>query len=106
MYEEYFTEDHNIFRAAVRKFVEKEIKPHIEHWDEEGEFPVGLYKKVADLGLMGLTYPAEYGGTPCDVFMDVIYIEEMIRGTGSVGLVSGLGSNSIAMPPVLKLGTE
>ena len=106
MYEEYFTEEHNIFRATVRKFVEKEIKPHIEHWDEEGEFPVGLYKKFADQGLMGLTYPAEYGGTPCDIFMHVIYTEEMIQGSGSVGLVSGLGSNAIAMPPVLKLGTE
>lgn len=106
MYDEYFTEEHNIFRATVRKFIEKEIKPHIEHWDEEGEFPVELYKKFADQGLMGLTYPAEYGGTPCDIFMYVIYTEEMVRGTGSVGLVSGLGSNAIAMPPVLKLGTE
>ncbi|MDD3249224.1 MAG: acyl-CoA dehydrogenase family protein [Smithellaceae bacterium] len=106
MYDGYFTEEHNIFRATVRKFVEKEIKPHIEHWDEEGEFPIELYKKFADQGLMGLTYPAEYGGTPCDIFMYVIYTEEMVRGTGSVGLVSGLGSNAIAMPPVLKLGTE
>lgn len=106
MYEEYFTEEHNIFRATVRKFIEKEIKPHIEHWDEEGEFPMELYKKFADQGLMGLTYPAEYGGTPCDIFMFVIYTEEMVRGTGSIGLVSGLGSNAIAMPPVLKLGTE
>jgi len=106
MYQEYFTEEHNIFRASVRKFVEKEMKPHMEHWDEAGEFPVELYKKVADQGLMGLTYPAEYGGTPCDIFMYVIYTEEMVRGTGSVGLVSGLGSNAIAMPPVLKLGTE
>lgn len=106
MYEEYFTEEHHIFRATVRKFIEKEIKPHIEHWDEEGEFPIELYKTFADQGLMGLTYPAEYGGTPCDIFMYVIYTEEMVRGTGSVGLVSGLGSNAIAMPPVLKLGTE
>jgi acyl-CoA dehydrogenase len=106
MYDGYFTEEHNIFRATVRKFVEKEIKPHIEHWDEEGEFPIELYKKFADQGLMGLTYPVEYGGTPCDIFMYVIYTEEMVRGTGSVGLVSGLGSNAIAMPPVLKLGTE
>jgi len=106
MYHEYFTEEHHIFRAAVRKFVEKEIKPNIEHWDEEGEFPVELYKKFADQGLMGLTYPAEYGGTPCDIFMQIIYTEEMVRGSGSVGLVSGLGSNAIAMPPVLNMGTE
>ena len=105
MYQEYFTEDHNIFRATVRKFVEKEIKPHIEEWEDEELFPVELYKKCADNGFTGLRYPVEYGGTPCDLFMHITYTEEMI-GSGSVGLISGLGSYDIAMPPVLKMGTE
>ena len=104
MYQEYFTEDHNIFRAAVRKFVEKEIKPHIEEWDEEGEFPIGLYKKAADRAA-GMTYPEAYGGTPCDKFMYVVYVEEMTRGSGSVGLVSGLQQRH-RQPPVFKMGTE
>jgi acyl-CoA dehydrogenase len=105
MFQEYFTEDHQIFRGAVRKFVEKEIKPHVEAWEDEELFPIELYKKTADAGLLGIGYPEAYGGVPCDKFMHVAFTEEMIR-CGSVGLVSGLGSHSIAMPPVLNLGTE
>jgi len=105
MYQEYFTEEHQIFRTSIRKFVEKEIKPHIDQWEDEELFPVELYKKAADAGFLGLEYPEVYGGSPCDKFMNIAYTEEMIRA-GSVGLVAGLGSYSIAMPPVLSMGTE
>jgi acyl-CoA dehydrogenase len=104
-YQEYFSEEHNIFRASVRKFVEKEIKPHIDQWEDEELFPLELYKKAADAGFLGLEYPEIYGGTPCDKFMNIAYTEEITR-CGSVGLVAGLGSYTIAMPPVLNLGTE
>ena len=50
MYQEYFTEEHQIFRTSIRKFVEKEIKPHIDQWEDEELFPVELYKKAADAG--------------------------------------------------------
>jgi len=105
MYQEYFTEEHQIFRASVRKFVEREIKPHIDQWEDEELFPIELYGKMADAGLLGIGYPEAYGGVPCDKFMHIAFTEEMIR-SGSVGLASGLGSHSIAMPPVLNLGTE
>lgn len=105
MFEAYFTEAHDIFRTSVRKFVEREIKPHVERWEEEESFPVDLYRKAADAGFLGLEFPEVYGGSGGDTFMGVVYTEEMIRG-GSVGLVAGLGSVSIAMPPVLHLGTE
>ena len=105
MYQEYFTEEHQIFRTSVRKFVEREIKPHIDRWEDEELFPIELYGKMADAGLLGIGYPEAYGGVPCDKFMHIAFTEEMIR-SGSVGLVSGLGSHSIAMPPVLNLGTE
>ncbi len=105
MYQDYFTEEHHIFRASVRKFVEREIKPHIDQWEDEELFPLDLYKKSADAGFLGLRYPEAYGGTSCDKFMKIAYTEEMIRA-GSVGLVAGLGSHSIAMPPVLNMGTE
>ena len=105
MYQEYFSEEHHIFRASVRKFVEKEVKPHIDQWEDEELFPIELYQKAADAGLLGLEYPEIYGGTPCDKFMNVAYTEEITR-SGSVGLAAGLGSYSIAMPPVLNMGTE
>ncbi|MBU1745244.1 MAG: acyl-CoA dehydrogenase family protein, partial [Proteobacteria bacterium] len=105
MYEEYFTEEHQIFRNSVRKFVEREIKPHIDRWEDEELFPVELYKRCAEEGFLGLGYPEAYGGTPCDRFMSIVFTEEMIR-SGSVGLVAGLGSHTIGMPPVVHLGTE
>src|SRR5450830_1378616 len=105
MYEEYFTEEHEIFRTSVRKFVDREIKPHIDRWEDEELFPMELYKRCAEEGFLGLGYPEAYGGTPCDRFMSIVFTEEMIR-SGSVGLVAGLGSLTIAMPPVVHLGTE
>jgi acyl-CoA dehydrogenase len=105
MYEDYFTEEHQIFRTSVRKFVEKEIKPHIDQWEDVELFPASVYKRCADEGFLGIGYPEAYGGTPCDRFMSIVFTEEMIR-SGSVGLVAGLGSHSIAMPPVVHLGTE
>ena len=105
MYQEYFGQEHNIFRDSVRRFVEKEIKPHIEVWEDEELFPIELYKKAADAGFLGLEYPEAYGGTPCDKLMFVVYVEELTR-SGSSGLVCGLSSHTIASPPVFKMGTE
>jgi len=104
--QEYFSEEHDIFRGSVRKFVEKEVRPHIEEWEDAEIFPIELYKKAADAGFLGLGYPEEYGGVPCDTFMSIAFTEEMIYGSGSIGLVSGLGSFSIAIPPIVNLGTE
>ena len=105
MYDQYFGESHELLRASVRKFVEREIKPHIDHWEEEGTFPLDLYKKAGDAGFIGLGYPEEYGGAPGDIFHQVAYTEEIMR-CGSVGLPSSLGSSAIAVPPILALGTE
>ncbi|MGD0277576.1 MAG: acyl-CoA dehydrogenase family protein [Syntrophales bacterium] len=104
--QEYFTEEHEIFRGTVRKFVEKEIKPYIDEWEDAEIFPIDLYKKAASAGLLALGYPEELGGVPCDKFMSIAFTEEMIHGSGSLGLISGLGSYSIALPPIINLGTE
>lgn len=105
MHEDYFGEEHKIFRNSVRMFVEREIRPHLEHWEDEEIFPVEMYAKCGEAGFLGLQYPEEYGGTPCDKFMFIAYVEEFLR-CGSVGLFSGLSSHTIAIPPVLNLGTE
>lgn len=101
----YFGEEHTILRDSVRRFVEKEIKPHLEEWEDQELFPLELYKKAGDAGFLGLEYPEEYGGTPCDKFMFVVYVEELTR-SGSIGLACGLSTHHISMPHVLKLGTE
>ena len=105
MYDQYFTEEHEIFRTAARQFVAREITPFIDEWEEKEDFPIDLYRKAGEAGFFGIGYPEEYGGTPCDIFMDVAYVEEIIR-CGSVGLASSLGCSGIGLPPVLALGTD
>jgi acyl-CoA dehydrogenase len=105
LYDQYFGESHELLRASIRKFVGREIKPYIDRWEEEGTFPLELYKKAGDAGFIGLGYPEEYGGTPGDIFHQVAYTEEIMR-CGSVGLPSSLGSSAIAVPPILALGTD
>lgn len=105
IYDNYFDESHLILRDTVKKFVKREILPFVDQWEAEGTFPRDLYRKAAEAGFIGLGYPAEYGGSPADIFHEVVYIEEIIR-CRSVGLASSLGCNGIAMPPILALGTE
>lgn len=101
----YFEESHNILRQTASRFVEKEVKPFIEEWEENGEFPRELYKKAADIGLLGVGYPEEWGGSEGDIFHEVVLNEELTR-CGSGGLAAGLGSHGIAVPPILALGTD
>ena len=100
----HFGPEHEAFRATVRAFAEREITPHAAAWDEAGTFPRGLYVKAAQLGLLGLGYPEEYGGTPADAMFAVIAAEELARaGTG--GVQASLGSLHIGLPPVIALGS-
>jgi acyl-CoA dehydrogenase len=101
---DYFKETHRIFRDAVARFVQKEIKPHVEEWEEAGEFPRELYHKAAELGILGACYPEEWSGVETDVFHEVVVTEELIR-SGSGGLAAGLMSHSIALPPIVSMGT-
>jgi acyl-CoA dehydrogenase len=104
-YQQYFGETHNMVRETVRKFVAREIKPFVDEWEESGEFPRGLYRKAGDAGILGIGYPEEYGGSGGDIFVKIASSEELMR-CGSAGVVAGLGSLDISIPPVLALGTE
>jgi citronellyl-CoA dehydrogenase len=76
----YFTEEHEMFRQSVRSFVEKEINPHVDEWEEAGIFPAhDLFKKMGDLGFLGLNYPEEYGGANADYWYTVVFAEELAR---------------------------
>ena len=103
--QEYFGKAHQLVRKSVKEFVNKEIKPFIDVWEEAGEFPREIYKKAADVDILGIGYPEEVGGTPGDIFFKVAASEELMR-SGSGGLVAGLGSLDIAIPPIVRHGTE
>lgn len=100
----YFTAEHAQFRDTLRAFIANEITPFVHEWDEAGEFPRALYGKAADIGLLGLGYPEEYGGTPVDVFYKLIAAEEFAR-SGSGGVQASLNSHTIGMPPVVAAGS-
>ena len=104
-YDRYFNEDHDLVRRVAREWVAAEVLPFVDEWEEAGEVPRELYGKAADIGILGVGYPAEYGGTPGDLFMQVVAWEEIAR-SGSGGLGAGLGSLHIALPPIVKFGTD
>ena len=102
-FQEYFGPAHEMVRRSVKEFVDKEILPNIEDWEEMNEFPRTLHKKAGDVGILGIGYPDEYGGTPGDIFFQVAAWEEIMR-CGSGGVAAGLGSLNIAIPPILSQG--
>jgi acyl-CoA dehydrogenase len=93
------------FRDSVRRFVEREIAPHVAAWDEAETFPRALYAKAAAAGLIGVGYPEAYGGTPAPMRLRMIATEEIARA-GSGGLMASLFSHSIALPPIVAHGSE
>lgn len=101
----YYTSDHEAFRDQLRRFVAKEITPHADAWDEAGEFPRELYRKAAEIGLLGLNFPEEHGGITADRFYAIIAGQELARG-GSGGVAASLMSHTIGCPPIAKLGSE
>lgn len=100
----FYTPEHEAFREQVRRFVAKEIEPHAHAWDEAGAFPRELYRKAAEVGILQLGFPEDYGGVECDRFFRVIAFEELARA-GAGGVSAGLMSNYIGAPPVAAVGT-
>jgi acyl-CoA dehydrogenase len=103
--QQYFGKSHDAVRQTVREFVNKEIVPFIDAWEEAGEFPRRLYQKAADIGILGMGYPEAYGGIPGDIFFKIAVAEELVRA-GSGGVAAGLGALNIALPPILTAGTD
>ena len=101
----YYDESHEAFRDTERRFVEREISPFVDEWDEAGGFPRELYKKAADVGILGLGYPEEYGGSPCDQFHRIVLSQELAR-SGAGGVSASLMSHTIGSPPILAVGPQ
>jgi alkylation response protein AidB-like acyl-CoA dehydrogenase len=95
------SEDQVLLRRSIREFAETEIKPHIREWDEAQRFPQELLRQLADLGVMGIQFPSEYGGSAMSAIDYCICIEELARVDPSVALSvaahNGLGAAHIAM---------
>lgn len=101
----FFNETHAITRTSVRKFIDKEVKPYIDDWEEAGEFPREIYTKAGAAGILGIGFPEQFGGTGRDVFMTIACSEEIMRST-SGGFCAGLGSLGIGLPPIVHWGSD
>jgi citronellyl-CoA dehydrogenase len=101
-----FTDEHHAFRRVVREFVEQEINPHVDSWEEEGMMPLHeIFKKMGELGFLGLEYDPEYGGQGADHLFTVVLAEELGRADhGSIGMAVGVQAD-MATPSLAKFGT-
>ncbi len=100
----HYTDEHKIFRESLRRFLEKEIIPHIEEWEEAGIVPKSSWQKMGENGFLSTWVPEEYGGAGGDFLYSVIVCEEMAK-TNFSGLAASLHSD-IIVPYVFSFGTE
>ncbi len=91
-------------RATVRRFVEQELRPHVNDWEEAGTFPRALYKQAGELGLLALGFPEAEGGIPASYRQLQVLNEELCR-TGCGGLLASLFSHRIGAPPIVHGGS-
>lgn len=102
----FFTEEHRIFRRAVRKFVEEELNPHVEEWEAAGRFPKEVYQQLGELGVLGIRYPTEYGGAGADIWTTVVFCEELGRCRSRGLTMSVLAHTDMSSPYLAKHGNE
>jgi citronellyl-CoA dehydrogenase len=105
--EMYFSKDHQIFRSTVKKFVDKEINPHVDEWEESGTPPLhDLFKKMGDLGFLGIRYDPKYGGQGLDYWYETVFIEELGHITGLGLAVAITVQTNMATPQIAGFGSE
>jgi alkylation response protein AidB-like acyl-CoA dehydrogenase len=100
-----FTDEQKQLRKSVREFAEGEIAPHVMEWDESSHFPSEILPKLAEMGLMGVIFPEEYGGAGLGYVEYATVIEELARVDGSVGLFVA-AHNSLCSNHIYKFGSQ
>ena len=101
-----FNEEHQAIRKSINEFVVNELAPHADEWEEAEEFPSWVFKRMGELGFLGVHYPEEYGGEGGDYLSGVILAEEMVNcNSGGVSLGLGVQTDMVC-PLLLKVGSE
>jgi len=102
----FFTEEHEMLRQSIREFCEKELAPNAQQWEDDEGFPDWVFKRMGELGYLGLHFPEEYGGGDGDYFTNIVLAEEIGR-SGCGGLAMAVAVQvGMATPPVLAFGNE
>jgi alkylation response protein AidB-like acyl-CoA dehydrogenase len=99
------TADQRDIQAVAREFGAAEIEPYAAQWDREHHFPKELFGKLAELGLMGVCVPEEYGGAGADFLSYILVLEEISRADAGVGVTVGVHTSAVTLP-ILSFGTD
>jgi acyl-CoA dehydrogenase len=101
-----FTREHEMLRRSIRAFVEKEVTPHVAGWETAGQIPKSFWRRLGELGFLGLEFPAEYGGAGGDFLSSVVLGEEMARCRSGGVAFSVLVHTDMSSPWLTRYGTE
>ena len=101
-----FTESHELFRQSLRAFIDKEVHPNIDQWEEDRRIPRSIWKKMGDMGFLGLSYQEEYGGSGLDFFYDVVFNEELGRVNSGGFIITQQVVQYMSGPYILKYGSD
>lgn len=101
-----FTAEHQIFRDTLRAFIRKEIIPYVDDWEKRGEIDRTIWKKMGDMGLMGLNYPEVYGGVELDFYYSLVLCEELSYCFSGGFTISALVIQYMSAPYLLKYGSD
>jgi len=99
------TDEHEALRESIQSFAQKELAPHSDEWERDG-FPDSVFRRMGELGILGIHFPEEYGGQGGDYFMSLVRGEAMAHSNNG-GLAMGIAVHTdMATPPILKFGSE
>ncbi|MGN0021598.1 MAG: acyl-CoA dehydrogenase family protein [Sphingobacterium hotanense] len=100
------TAEHQIFRESLRHFIQKEIIPHIDQWEKEGQIDKNIWKKMGEMGYMGLNYPENLNGLDLDFYYSLIFCEELSYCYSGGFTISALVIQYMSAPYLLKYGSD
>jgi alkylation response protein AidB-like acyl-CoA dehydrogenase len=101
-----FTPEHDELRASVRRFVETELRPHVEDWEDAGFFPDEVFQRCGELGFLGLHYPEAYGGSGGDLAAELVFVEELAKaGCGAIAMAVSVQTD-MATPALAEFGSD
>lgn len=101
-----FTHEHEALRASVRRFVEQELAPHVDEWEDAGAFPDTVFRRAGELGFLGLHYPERWGGSGGDLAAEIVFVEELAQaGCGAIAMALSVQTD-MATPSIAEFGTD
>ncbi|MCJ7438140.1 MAG: acyl-CoA dehydrogenase family protein, partial [Acidimicrobiia bacterium] len=101
-----FTPEHDELRTSVRRFVEAELAPHVDGWEDAGFFPDEVFRRAGELGFLGLHYPEQWGGSGGDLAAEIVFVEEVAKaGCGAIAMALAVQTD-MATPALGEFGTD